>query len=412
VKVINLDYLASNPLLPHVQEAMIEAIRKNYGNPSSQHQIGDKAATALAKAREQVARLINAPSEKEVVFTSGGTESVNHAVKGVAFANADKGKHIVTSNIEHNAVLRSLRALKMMDYKVTSVPVDSYGRVNPDDVAKAIKDDTILVTIMHSNNEIGTIQPLAEIARVTRERKVIFHCDAVDSVGVVPFDVQKLGVDLLSFAANQFYGPSGVGGLYIRRGTRIWPLIDGGVQENNKRAGTENLIGIIGMGVAAELAVRDMDARLLYARELKERLIRGLRARIDDIFINGHPEFSLPNLVSVSIRYIEGEGVVLMLDEEGIAVSTRSACAAGALQASHVLLSIGRDFADAQGTMVLTFGITTTEEDVDRFMDVLGRVVQTLRGMSPLYAKAKQAAASSARLAAAEGGIRSVASSQ
>jgi len=406
VKVINLDYLASNPLLPHVQEAMIEAIRKNYGNPSSQHQIGDKAATALAKAREQVARLINAPSEKEVVFTSGGTESVNHAVKGVAFANADKGKHIVTSNIEHNAVLRSLRALKMMDYKVTSVPVDSYGRVNPDDVAKAIKDDTILVTIMHSNNEIGTIQPIAEIARVTRERKVIFHCDAVDSVGVVPFDVQKLGVDLLSFAANQFYGPSGVGGLYIRRGTRIWPLIDGGVQENNKRAGTENLIGIIGMGVAAELAVRDMDARLLYARELKERLIRGLRARIDDIFINGHPEFSLPNLVSVSIRYIEGEGVVLMLDEEGIAVSTRSACAAGALQASHVLLSIGRDFADAQGTMVLTFGITTTEEDVDRFMDVLGRVVQTLRGMSPLYAKAKQAAASSARLAAAEGGIR------
>ena len=406
MKVINLDYLASNPLLPHVQEAMIEAIRKNYGNPSSQHQIGDKAATALAKAREQVARLINAPSEKEVVFTSGGTESVNHAVKGVAFANADKGKHIVTSNIEHNAVLRSLRALKMMDYKVTSVPVDSYGRVNPDDVAKAIKDDTILVTIMHSNNEIGTIQPLAEIARVTRERKVIFHCDAVDSVGVVPFDVQKLGVDLLSFAANQFYGPSGVGGLYIRRGTRIWPLIDGGVQENNKRAGTENLIGIIGMGVAAELAVRDMDARLLYARELKERLIRGLRARIDDIFINGHPEFSLPNLVSVSIRYIEGEGVVLMLDEEGIAVSTRSACAAGALQASHVLLSIGRDFADAQGTMVLTFGITTTEEDVDRFIDVLGRVVQTLRGMSPLYAKAKQAAASSARLAAAEGGIR------
>lgn len=393
MKVINLDYLASNPLLPHVQEAMIEAIRKNYGNPSSQHQIGDKAATALGKAREQVVRLINAPSEKEVVFTSGGTESVNHAVKGVAFANADKGKHIVTSNIEHNVVLRSLRALKMMDYKVTSVPVDEHGRVNPDDVAKAIREDTFLVSIMHSNNEIGTIQPIEEIARITRERKVIFHCDATDSVGVVPVDVQKLGVDLLSFAANQFYGPSGVGGLYIRRGTRIWPLLDGGVQENNKRAGTENLIGIIGMGVAAELAVRDMDARILHATRLKERLIRGLRERIDDIFINGHPELSLPNLVSVSIRYIEGEGVVLMLDEEGIAVSTRSACAAGALQASHVLLSIGRDFADAQGTMVLTYGITTSEDDVDRFLQVLERVVQTLRGMSPLYAKAKQAAA-------------------
>jgi cysteine desulfurase len=406
VKVINLDYLASNPLLPHVQEAMIEAIKKNYGNPSSQHQIGDKAAAVLAKAREQVARLINAPSEKEVVFTSGGTESVNHAVKGVAFANAGKGKHIVTSNIEHNAVLRSLRALKMMDYKVTSVPVDSYGRVNPDDVAKAIQDDTILVTIMHSNNEIGTIQPIAEIAKLTRERKVIFHCDAVDSVGVVPVDVQKLGVDLLSFAANQFYGPSGVGGLYLRRGTRIWPLVDGGVQENNKRAGTENLIGLVGMGVAAELAVRDMDARVLYAKELKERLIRGLETRIEDIIVNGHPELSLPNLVSVSIRYIEGEGVVLMLDEEGIAVSTRSACAAGALQASHVLLSIGRDFADAQGTLVLTFGITATEEDIDRFIDVLRRVVRTLRSMSPLYSKAKQAAGSSAGLAAAEGGIR------
>ena len=406
MNVINLDYLASNPLLPQVQEAMIEAIRKNYGNPSSQHQIGDKAAAALAKAREQVARLINAPSEKEVVFTSGGTESVNHAVKGVAFANADKGKHIVTSNIEHNAVLRCLRALKMTDYKVTSVPVDSYGRVNPDDVAKAIKDDTVLVTVMHSNNEIGTIQPIAEIAKITRERKVIFHCDAVDSVGVVPVDVQKLGVDLLSFAANQFYGPSGVGGLYIRRGTRLWPLLDGGVQENNKRAGTENLIGIIGMGVAAELTVRDLEARILQARELKERLLRGLQARIQDIIINGHPEFSLPNLVSVSIRYIEGEGVVLMLDEEGIAVSTRSACAAGALQASHVLLSIGRDFADAQGTLVLTFGITTTEAEIDRFVDQLETVVRTLRSMSPLYAKAKQAAVSSARLAAAEGGVR------
>jgi cysteine desulfurase len=200
-------------------------------------------------------------------------------------------------------------------------------------------------------------------------------------------------VDLLSFAANEFHGPSGVGGLYIRRGTRIWPLFDGGVQENNKRAGTENLIGIIGMGAAAELARRDMDARVLHGRRLKEKLIRGLRERIDAILINGHPEFSLPNLVSVSIRYIEGEGVVLMLDEEGIAVSTRSACAAGALQASHVLLSIGRDFADAQGTLVITFGITTTEAEIDRFLDVLERVVQTLRGMSPLYAKAKQAVA-------------------
>jgi len=385
-----LDYLAANPLLPEVQEAMIEAIKKNYGNPSSQHQLGDEAAAALQQAREQVARLINSPVPKEVVFTSSGTESVNHALKGVAFANAEKGKHIVTSNIEHNAILRTLRSLKMMDYKVTSVPVDEYGLINPSDVADAIRDDTILVTIMHSNNEIGTIQPIEEIGQITQEKKVIFHCDAVDSVGVVPIDVQKLGVNLLSFAANQFYGPSGVAGLYIRRGTRIWPLLDGGVQENNKRAGTENLIGIIGMGVAAEFATREMEFRIKHARKLKQKLIEGLQSRIKDIFINGHPELSLPNLVSVSVQYIEGEGIVLMLDEENIAVSTRSACAAGALQASHVLLSIGRDFADAQGTLVITFGRDTTEADIERFLEVLEEVVQTLRNMSPLYIKAMQ----------------------
>jgi len=393
VNVINLDYIASYPLLPAVQQAMIDAIREDYVNPSSQHQLGDKTAEVLAGARDQVALLVNAPSAKEIVFNSGGTESVNHAIKGVAFANAGKGKHIVTSNIEHNAVLRTLRTLKMMDYTVTSVPVDGYGRVNPEDVARAIREDTMLVTIMHSNNEIGTIQPIEEIARITRERKVIFHCDAVDSVGVVPVDVQKVGVDLLSMAANQFYGPSGVGALYIRTGTRIWPLLDGGVQESNKRAGTENLIGIVGMGVAAEVARRDMDSRTAHAKKLKVRLVKGLQERIEDIYLNGHPELALPNLVSVSIQYIEGEGIVLMLDEENIAVSTRSACAAGALQASHVLLSIGRDFADAQGTLVLTFGIFTTEADIDRFLEVLERVVATLRSMSPLYLKAKRAAA-------------------
>ena len=390
MSIINLDYLAANPLLPEVQEAMIEAIKKNYANPSSQHQLGDEAVAALQLAREQVAGLINSPVLKEVVFTSGGTESINHAVKGVAFANANKGKHIVTSNIEHNAVLRTLRVLKMMDFRVTSVPVDEQGRVNPDDVAAAIRDDTILVTIMHSNNEIGTIQPIEEIAQITRDKKVIFHSDAVDSVGVVPMDVQELGVDLLSFAANQFYGPSGVGGLYIRRGTRIWPLIDGGVQENNKRAGTENLLGIIGMGVAAEIAAKEMEFRIKQATKLKEKLLTGLQERIEDVFINGHPELSLPNLVSASVQYIEGEGIVLMLDEENIAVSTKSACAAGALQASHVLLSIGRDFADAQGTLVITFGRDTTEADIERFLEVLEEVVQTLRNMSPLYVKAMQ----------------------
>jgi cysteine desulfurase len=391
MSLINLDYISANPLLPEVQEAMIDAIRKRYGNPSSATMLGDEATEALEKARESVAGLINSAVSKEIVFTSGGTESINHAVKGVVMAKAEKGNHIVTSNIEHNAVLRSIRRLRMLDYKVTSVSVDEYGRVDPDDVAAAIKEDTILVTIMHGNNEIGTIQPIKEIAEITREKKVIFHSDAVTSVGVVPIDVQDLGVDLLSFSANQFYGPSGVGGLYIRRGTGLWPLLDGGVQENNKRAGTENLVGIIGMGLAADLARRDMDDRVKATGRLKEKLIKGLKENIPDIYINGHPEHSLPHLVSVSIQFIEGEGIVLMLDDEGIAASTRSACAAGALRASHVLLSIGRDFADAQGTLVLSFGKETTEADIDRFLEELSRVVSTLRSMSPLYRQARDA---------------------
>jgi cysteine desulfurase len=387
MKLTNLDYLSANPILPEVREAMMETLRTNYGNPSSPHQLGDRAAEALTKARGSVARLINSPSEPEIVFTSGGTESINQAIKGVALANVKKGKHIVTSNVEHNAVLRTLRRLRMMDYKISSVGVDETGRVNPSEVAEAITDQTILVTIMHSNNEIGTIQPIEEIGRITRAKKIPFHCDAVTSVGVVPVDVQKLGVDLLSFSANQFYGPSGMGGLYIRSGTNLWPLLDGGVQENNKRAGTENVVGIVGLGVAAEMALREMDDRISHCLNLKKKLIRGLQDNIEDIYINGHPEISLPNLVSVSIKYIEGEGIVLMLDEEGILVSTRSACASGALQASHVLLAIGRDFADAQGTLVLTFGKETSSADIDRFLEVLKTVVQTLRDMSPLYKK-------------------------
>ncbi len=389
MEFLNLDQISANPLLPEVQDAMIEAVRRNYGNPSSPHRLGDEANDALSLARSRVACLVNSALPKEVVFTSGGTESVNHAIKGVAAANWEKGRHIVTSNIEHNAVLRSLRTLKMFDYKVTSVPVDEYGRVNPDDVAKAVRDDTILVTIMHSNNEIGTIQPIKEIAAVTKKKKVIFHSDAVTSVGVVPVDVQELGVDLLSFSANQFYGPGGVGGLYIKRGTRIWPLLDGGVQENNKRAGTENLIGIVGMGVAADAAVGDMKSRMEHSLKLKKRLLNALNDHLTDFIINGHPEQALPNLVSVSVKYIEGESICLMLDEEGIGVSTRSACAAGALQASHVLLSIGRDFADAQGTLVITFGVHTKEQDIDRLASTLKTVVENLRAMSPLYAKAQ-----------------------
>ncbi|OGP57240.1 MAG: cysteine desulfurase NifS, partial [Deltaproteobacteria bacterium RBG_13_49_15] len=348
MKIINLDHISSNPILPEVREAMIEAIRMDYANPSSQHKRGEEAALVLEKARESVARLLHCASPKEIVFTSGGTESVNHAIKGVALANMERGKHIVTSNIEHNAVMRSIKRLKSLGFKVTSVSVDALGRVNPLDVEEAITDETILISIMHGNNETGTIQPIGEIAEIARKKKILFHTDAVDSVGVLPMDVQTLGIDLVSFASNRFYGPTGMGGLYIKRGTLIWPLLDGGVQEHNKRAGAENLIGIIGMGKAAELAVRDMNQRLVHLNRLKSKLLSDLPKTIDEYLINTHPEYSLPNLVSFSIKYIEGESVMLMLDDDHIAVSTRSACATGSLRASHVLMSLGLSHADAQ----------------------------------------------------------------
>jgi cysteine desulfurase len=391
MKFINFDHISANPLLPEVKEAMIEAINKDYHNPASQHQAGEQAAEAIEQARRSVAKLINADAPKEMVFTSGGTESVNHAIKGAALANAEKGQHIVTSNIEHNAVIRSLRRLKSAGFRVTSLPVDKAGRVNPQDVSEAITDETILVSIMHSNNETGTMQPIEEIARITRQRKVIFHTDAVDSAGVVPIDVQALGVDLLSLAANTFYGPSGVGGLYIRRGTRVFPLLDGGVQENNKRAGAENLIGIIAMGKAAEIAERDLNARLAHLRRLKDKFLDELPGYIDEYIINSHDQFSLPNLVSVSIKYIEGESVLLMLDDVGIAVSTRSACATGSLRASHVLLSLGLSHADAQGTLVISFGVDNTEDDVRMLLESLKKVVATLRDISPLYKRSSGA---------------------
>jgi len=387
MNIVNLDHISANPLLPEVKAAMIAAINDDLFNPSSQHRKGEQAAEKLDRSRHAVMRLINAANPKEVVFTSSGTESVNHAIKGVAMANAKKGKHIVTTNIEHNAVIRSIRRLKGQGYTVTSLPVDASGRVSPEAVAAAISDETVLVSVMHSNNETGTIQPIEEIAKITRKRKVIFHTDAVDSVGVVPMDVQKLGVDLMSFASNPYYGPPGVGGLYIRRGTLVWPILDGGVQENNKRAGAENLIGIIGMGTAAEYALKDMDTRLSHLNGLKRKFLKELPGAIDEYLINTHPEHSLPNMVSVSVQHIEGESVMLMLDDENFAVSTRSACATGSLRASHVLLSLGLSHADAQGTLVLSFGIENTETEIDQFLAALKKVVTTLREISPLYNK-------------------------
>ncbi len=284
-----------------------------------------------------------------------------------------------------------MRRLTADGFNVTSISVDDTGRVDPQAVADAVTDDTILVSIMHSNNETGTIQPIEEIAKRVHAKKqqLIFHTDAVDSVGVVPMDVQTLGADVISFASNPFYGPAGVGGLYVRRGIKIFPLLDGGVQENNKRAGSENLIGIVGMGVAAELAKRNMAERVTHTRQLRDLLVAKLPDHIDEYIINTNLEHALPNMLSVSVRYIEGESVMLMLDEEGIAVSTRSACATGSLRASHVLISLGLSHADAQGTLVLAVGIENTEADVERFLTALAGIVSSLRNMSPLYSKAK-----------------------
>uniref|UniRef100_A0A7C5AKJ9 cysteine desulfurase n=1 Tax=Desulfobacca acetoxidans TaxID=60893 RepID=A0A7C5AKJ9_9BACT len=384
--LIYLDHLSGTPLHPRVKEAMIHHINTVFGNPVSDHQVGQQAARALEQARAQVAALINA-DPSEIVFESGGTESVNHAIKGVAIGMRERGRHIITTNIEHKSVLNSIRTLRLLDYTVTSLDVDRYGLVDPAAVEQAIRPDTILISVMLANNEIGTIEPIADIAKIARKHKIIMHTDAVDAVGVIPVDVKELGVDLLSLAANQFYGPPGVGALYIRKGTRVWPLLDGGMQENKRRAGTENLIGIVGMGVAAEVAREEMPERLPRLRALREKLLNGLLARIPEIIINGHPTHCLPHLVSVSIKYVEGESLMLMLDEEGIAVATRSACASGSLRASHVLISTGLDFATAQGTLLFSLGRETTEQEIDRVLEVLPPIVQTLREMSPLYKK-------------------------
>lgn len=385
MKRINLDHISASPLLPEVKDILIDAVNADLHNPSSQHQAGEEAAERLEGARESVRMLVGANEGKEIAFTSGGTESVNHALKGAAIANRNKGDHIVTTNIEHNAVIRSLKRLSGEGFKVTSLPVDETGRVRPEDVAGAITDKTILVSVMHSNNETGTLQPIKEIGEITREKKVLFHSDAVDSVGIVPVSVDDLNVDLLSFGSNRYYGPHGVGGLYIRKGTRIFPLLEGGVQEHNKRGGTENIIGIIGMGKAAELAVKHMDSRTAHLSALKKYILDSLPDYINDYLVNTHTTHSLPDLLNISLKFIEGESVMLMLDGDDVAVSTKSACATGSLRASHVLMSLGLSHADAQGTIVISWGIGSTREDMDRFFASLAESVKTLRDMSPLY---------------------------
>ncbi len=380
---IYLDYAATTPTHPEVVKAMLPYFTETFGNPSSIYSYGQEAKGAVEEARAKVAKLINARDE-EIVFTSGGTEADNFALKGVAYANESKGNHIITSSIEHHAVMETCKFLERRGFRVTYLPVDEYGLVDPDDVRKAITDRTILISVMHANNEVGTIEPITRIGKIAREVGVYFHTDAVQAVGHIPINVNELGVDLLSMSAHKLYGPKGVGALYIRKGTKLTPFIHGGEQERRRRASTENVPAIVGFGRAAELAQQEMSEEMERLTYLRDQLIKGLSERIDHIRLNGHPIMRLPNNVNVSVDYVEGESILLNLDLEGICVSTGSACSSSSLEPSHVLMAMGLSHEQAHGSLRFSLGKWTTEEEIERVLDILPRIIAKLRAMSPL----------------------------
>ena len=388
MREVYLDHAAAKPLLPEVVEAMLPYLKEHWGNPLSLHRFGERPREAMEKARAQVADLIGA-QPREIYFTASGSEANNMAIKGAALMNQKQGKHIVVSAIEHHSVLNSAKTLEKLGFEVTVVPVDEHGLVNPDDVAAAVREDTTLVSVMHANNEIGAIEPIVEIAQAVRERGTrhfpYIHTDAVAAAGVLPLNVKELGVDLLSLAGNQFYGPQGAGALFIRKGLRVMPLIDGGIQEGGRRAGTENIAAIVGLGVAAELAKAQREDRARHLIPLRDRLIERLTTESDHVYLTGHPTLRLPGHVSISVEFIEGESMLLFLSMQGVAVSSGSTCTSRALKASHVLTAIGVPAALAQGSLVFSMGKDNTIEDVDYVMDVLPPIIQRLRQMSPLY---------------------------
>jgi cysteine desulfurase len=383
---VYLDYVATTPVLPAVLEAMLPYFREVYGNPQSLHAWGDEAREAIEKAREQVAALIGGNSE-EIVFTSNGSEANNLAVKGLAQGQTGKGKHIIVSAVEHFSVLHAARTLEKAGFELTVLPVDKYGIVDPDEVARNIRKDTILVSIMHANGEVGTIEPIAEVAKKVKDAEVLFHIDAVASAGNIPVDVNKLGADALSLAGNQFYGPKGAGALWVRKRVRLIPLVDGGVQEGGRRPGTENVPAIVGMGKAAELAVRDMPLRMEKFLQLRDKLINGILTAIDHTILTGHPTQRLPHHASFCVEFIEGEAMLLLLNSQGIAVSSGSACTSRALKASHVLIAMGIPHEIAQGSLLFSLGVDNNEGDIDYVVEKLPPIVDRLRQMSPLYAK-------------------------
>jgi cysteine desulfurase len=383
---VYLDYIATNPVLPEVLEAMLPYFSDVYGNPQSFHAWGDKPGEAMEKAREQVAALVGG-SPDEIVFTSTGSEANNLAVKGLAQGQIERGKHIIVSAIEHFSVLNAARTLEKAGFELTVLPVDKYGLVDPDEVARNMRKDTILVSIMHANGEVGTIQPIAEISKRVKEAGVLFHTDAVASTGNIPVDVKELGVDALSLAANQFYGPKGAAALWVRKRTRLIPLIDGGVQEGGRRPGTENVPAIVGMGKAAELTIKDMPSRMGGFSQLRDRLINGLLAAVDHTILTGHPTQRLPHLASFCVEFIEGEAMLLLLNTQGIAAASGSACTSRALKASHVLIAMGISHEIAQGSLLFSLGLDNNEKDIDYVVEKMPPIVDRLRQMSPLYAK-------------------------
>jgi len=394
MKRIYLDYAATTPTDPEVVKAMLPYFTDRLGNPSSIHSFGQEGKAAIEEARDRVANLIGAKSE-EIVFTSGGTEADNFALKGVAFANEKRGNHIITTAIEHHAVIEACKFLEKRGFKVTYLPADRDGLVNPEDVKKAITDKTILISVMHANNEIGTIEPIKEIAKIIQEendrrqaisnKRIYFHSDAVQTTGYLPLDVDKLNVDLLSMSSHKLYGPKGVGALYIRKGTRIISFMHGGEQERRRRASTENVPGIVGFGRACEIVKDGMDEEAKRLTALRDRLIEGILERIEAVRLNGHPTRRLPNNVNLSIEFVEGESMLLNLDLAGVAVSTGSACSSSALEPSHVLLAIGLSPEIAHGSLRFTLGRGTTEEDINYVLEILPNIVTKLRSMSPLY---------------------------
>ena len=386
MKKIYLDNAATTPTDARVVEAMLPFFSQVYGNPSSLHAFGQEAKHAIEEARYIVAQFIGVKQE-EIIFTSGGTESNNAAIKGVAYARRDKGDQIITSKIEHHAVMETCHFLEKQGFEVTYIPVDESGLIDPWDVKKAITAKTILISIMHANNEIGTIEPIAEIGKIAREKGIYFHTDAVQTLGHLPLDVNELNVDLLSASGHKLYGPKGVGILYIKKGVRMLPFMHGGDQEQGRRASTHNVPGIVGFGKAVELAKQEMVREIEQLTLLRDKLIKGILDKIEYARLNGHPKERLPNNVNVSISYVEGESMLLNLDMEGIACSTGSACTSSSLEPSHVLAAIGLSHELAHGSLRFSLGRMTSEEDIDYCLTRLLSIVRKLRAMSPLYKK-------------------------